>query len=168
MRTSAKRREQFTDFQVIGGDFPVVSAPLLALLRRFDAAAIEAVPVDVTLGDGSVITDGYFLCDVTKRLPIFDLERMRLKVVTIPNPDMSHPWTGYAGIDDPPALWGERMPSLRKAFLRPDIPADAHLFRDAVRRTDPYVSRALWEAIRAAGFIGLGFEWPDHLSQPPA
>jgi hypothetical protein len=135
------------------GTIPVVSEQAAALMREFDAGAVDTYPVEVTLATGEVLPEGSFhLLDVTRDIPAVDIE--------------ASGWRWVPGWDGAPRPQWKRSDgnSVPIYILRDEmLPEDVHLFRD--RRFFAggpiWVSNAVREAMTERGITGPGFAWGD-------
>jgi hypothetical protein len=126
----------------ISGVLLVVSAPFLDIVKRFDAAAIESLPVDWRFEDQSKL-DGYFYFDVTRQLDAFDYAHSEVRVL----------------IDgESKRIDGLNFPRV----LKNGIPRGVHLLRDSYLRSEILISVELARALADAGM--RGFTAVDQLS----
>jgi hypothetical protein len=119
----------------------LIAAPEFVLvLRKFEPDLIDTVPLDVTYSDGRKLQEYVFL-DVRRLLHAYDYDRSELLVVM----DERGKYISDLGL---------------QRGLRADVGAGVHIFRDAFRRGDLFVSRELAQALVSAGVQRLVFRDP--------
>ncbi len=158
-RSRARKAGHILDFHRpdLFGTLILVSDRAAALLREFDADAMDTYPVEITLATGEVLPQGsYHLFDVTRDIPAVDLEASGWR------------WEpGWKG--GPLVLIRQRPtnpdePDIPIYILRDKaLPESVHLFRDRrfIRGGPIWVSEAVREAMIARGIYGADFHWGD-------
>jgi hypothetical protein len=116
----------------------VASPDLVELLRLRAPDAIETIPIDWVFNDGQCL-DGYVLLDITRLHYAYDFTRSEVDV------RLRHDGSRFATL----AHW---------VALRDDLPHDLGIFRDACRRSDVLVGRALAQEISALASREMKFE----------
>ena len=118
----------------------IVSPAFADIVAQFDSAPIETLPIDWEFSDGRKL-DGYRFFDVTRLIPAYDYQRSAVRV------EIQGGKKFVAGLEHPRAV-------------KPGIDPRFHIFRDAWRREDIFMSRALARALTAANLQGIRFEDP--------
>jgi hypothetical protein len=118
----------------------IASPAFLEVVRRFDADAIETLPIDWAFSDNQKL-EGYEFLDVRKRAYAYDYARSEVWV------EIQNSRKFVAGLGHPRAL-------------KPDLDRSLHVFRDAYHRADIFMSRELAQALIGAGMHGIRFEDP--------
>ncbi|NGM20989.1 hypothetical protein G3576_13275 [Roseomonas stagni] len=125
----------------------ILPRSLLDIWLRFDAAALDVLPIHLEGRRKQPAPQDYFYVDIIRRLPAFDLDAMGVFLFRQPKP--------YANSV-------EIFPTPRAFALRDDLPVDGvHLFRDANWRETYFVSTQLHQACLDAGFTDLPLAAPE-------
>ena len=117
------------------GSWMAVSQLFHDIVRHFDAAAIESIPVEWRFGDGN-LHDGVRFLDVTRNLDAFDYRHSEVRL------HIEHERRDIDGLNFP-------------RTLKPGIAAGVHLFRDSWLRSEILVSLDLARALADAGMRGF-------------
>jgi hypothetical protein len=108
--------------------------------------AVDILPVEVELGDGTVLPAGQFnMVDIINVLPAYDLKASGLRVET----------DEYANRYLPRGC--------KRIILRDDVVAGHHLFRDRVDSIRIWVSVEVRDALRKAKVTSAAYAWPDRI-----
>ncbi|WP_439547950.1 imm11 family protein [Falsiroseomonas sp.] len=122
----------------------LASARCAAVFARLQPEAVDILPVEVQLGDGTVLPAGdYAMVDVVNILPAYDHAASGLEVVN----------TEYGSRYLPP--------DYDRIILRDEVVAGQHLFRDEVNRYRLWVSVEVRDALRKAKVTSATYSWPD-------
>ncbi|HEY0685288.1 MAG TPA: DUF1629 domain-containing protein [Steroidobacter sp.] len=108
----------------------VASPQFAATIRAFDPEAIETVEIEWVFADGQKL-DGYVFLDVRRLLHAYDYRRSVVYV------EIGEKGKYISNLGTPRAL-------------KPDLPANVHLFREAYWRHQVLVSRELAKALTQA------------------
>lgn len=123
------------------GEWLIASRRFVEIVMSYDPAPIETVNIDWSYADGRRL-DGYAFVDVRRLLHAYDYRRS----VVFVEIDDTRKYISSVGAP---------------RALRPDLPADAHIFRDAYWRQQLFFSRELAKALVQAGIMkGFYFEDP--------
>lgn len=157
-RSRARKASHLLDFHRpdLFGTLNLISDRAAALLREFDAAAMDTYPVEITLATGEVLPQGGFhLFDVTRDIPAVDLEASGWR--------WEPGWNGEPYLKRPKPT-DPHEPDIPIYILRDEaLPESVHLFRDRrfIRGGPIWVSEAVREAMIARGIYGADFTWGD-------
>ena len=145
-RTRSRKASNLADFCEFSSTlWLLASARCAAVFSRLQPDAVDILPVEVELGDGTVLPAGaYAMIDVINVLPAYDVAASGLEI------EDRHPYRrAYLPAD------------FRRVILREEIVQGAHLFRDEVDPIKIWVSVEVRDALRKAGVTSAGFAWPD-------
>jgi hypothetical protein len=146
-RTRSRKASNLADLCYFASSFWLLaSARCTEVLSRMQPEAVDILPVEVELGDGTVLPAGHYnMLDIINILPAYDLEASGLRVET----------DEYAS--------RYRPSSYNRIILRDDVMAGHHLFRDCVDSIRIWVSVEVRDALRKAKVTSAAYAWPDRI-----
>jgi hypothetical protein len=123
----------------------LASARFAEVLARMQPEAVDILPVEVQLGDGTVLPAGdYAMVDVVNVLPAYDRAASGLEAMATDSYGRPYIPKGHGRI-----------------ILRERVVAGHHLFRDEVDRLRLWVSIEVRDALRQAQVTSATYDWPD-------
>ena len=147
-RTRSRKASNLADLCEFASSFWLLaSARCTEVFARLQPEAVDILPVEVELGDGTVLPAGHYnMVDIINVLPAYDLQESGLWVET----------DEYAS--------RYRPSDYSRIILRDEVVAGHHLFRDRVDRTRIWVSVEIREALRKAKVTSATYAWPDRVN----
>ena len=147
-RTRSRKASNLADLCEFDSSFWLLaSARCAEVFARIQPEAVDILPVEVELGDGTVLLAGHYnMVDIINVLPAYDLQASGLWVVT----------DEYAS--------RYRPSDYSRIILRDDVVAGHHLFRDKIDRTRIWVSVEVRDALRKAKVTSATYAWPDRVN----
>jgi hypothetical protein len=147
-RTRSRKASNLADLCEFDSSFWLLaSARCAEVFARMQPEAVDILPVEVELGDGTVLPAGHYnMVDIINVLPAYDLQESGLWVET----------DEYAS--------RYRPSDYSRIILRDEVVAGHHLFRDRVDRTRIWVSVEIREALRKAKVTSATYAWPDRVN----
>lgn len=144
-RTRSRKASNLADLcEFDSSSWLLASARCAAVFARLQPEAVDILPVEVQLGDGTVLPAGdYAMVDVVNILPAYDRAASGLEVVTDEYRSRYLP------------------PDYDRIILRDEVLAGQHLFRDEVNRYRLWVSVEVRDALRKAKVTSAAYAWPD-------
>lgn len=146
-RTRSKKVTNLSDLCMFSSGWLLASARFGNILRDFQPESVDMLPVEVELGDGTIVPAGqYNMVDVTCCVPAYDLSGSGLTVER--------------------DRWGVRYqpPDYRRIVLRDHVVGGLHLFRDEVDRLRLWVSTDVRRALEKARVKNVFYFWPDRVT----
>lgn len=146
-RTRSRKASNLADLCYFASSFWLLaSARCTEVFARMQPEAVDILPVEVELGDGTVLPAGQFnMVDIINVLPAYDLKASGLRVET----------DEYANRYLPRGC--------KRIILRDDVVAGHHLFRDRVDSIRIWVSVEVRDALRKAKVTSAAYAWPDRI-----
>jgi hypothetical protein len=146
-RTRSRKASNLADLCYFASSFWLLaSARGTEVFARMQPDAVDVLPIEVELGDGTVLPAGQFnMVDIINVLPAYDLQASGLRVET----------DEYANRYLPRGC--------KRIILRDDVVAGHHLFRDKIDRTRIWVSVEVRDALRKAKVTSAAYAWPDRV-----
>ena len=146
-RTRSRKASNLADLCEFASSFWLLaSARCTEVFARLQPEAVDILPVEVELGDGTVLPAGNFnMVDIINVLPAYDLQASGLWVETDEYASRYRP-SGY-----------------NRIILRDDVVAGHHLFRDRVDSIRIWVSVEVRDALRKAKVKSAAYAWPDRV-----
>jgi hypothetical protein len=147
-RTRSRKASNLADLCYFdSSSWLLASARCAEVFARIQPEAVDILPVEVELGDGTVLPAGHYnMVDIINVLPAYDLEASGLWVET----------DEYAS--------RYRPSDYSRIILRDEVVAGHHLFRDRIDRTRIWVSVEVREALRKAKVTSATYAWPDRVN----
>ena len=146
-RTRSRKASNLADLCELASSFWLLaSARCTEVFARMQPEAVDILPVEVELGDGTVLPAGHYnMVDIINVLPAYDLQASGLRVET----------------DEYSNRYLPR--GCKRIILRDDVVAGHHLFRDRVDSIRIWVSVEVRDALRKAKVTSAAYAWPDRI-----
>jgi hypothetical protein len=147
-RTRSRKASNLADLcEFSSSCWLLASARCTEVFARMQPDAVAILPVEVQLGDGTVLPAGdYNMVDVVNFLPAYDRAASGLEVETDEYGSRYRPY------------------DYRRIILRDEVVTGQHLFRDEVDRIRIWVSVEVREALRKARVTSAAYAWPDRVN----
>lgn len=147
-RTRSRKASNLADLcEFASSIWLLASARCTEVFARMQPEAVDILPIEVELGDGTILPAGHYnMLDIINVLPAYDLEASGLRVETDEYASRYRP-SGY-----------------NRIILRDDVVVGNHLFRDRIDRTRIWVSVEVRDALRKAKVTSATYAWPDRVN----